>query len=395
MIDQLPLDIIDIIIRYLNGKDISHLLLTCQHIYGMRHSLIYRVVIDEHKVKNLSYYNQFIKLCVKTDNDVVDCSKVFRIYNYQGAIPLINFIELRELNMSDYECNMLPSLPPNLRRLRLPSTFNGGLVDVLPSSLRVLHLGRKYNQPLYQHGRKVLNFGLKCIIFGHDFNQPIISESGSLYLPPSLVEIDFGYEFNQPIFCKKMALGPKLKKLKFGCQFNQSIISQEGLPYIPLSVKDLKLLSLIQIALGINLNGKKYSALPNGLTNLKIMVIDGRSIKDYVPKYLESLHIIRLTNGISGCFPSKLRELRIGFIGLTYEFGHGDLPDTLELLDINKYNKYIPATIIPNNVETLILGHRYEHLLDPDLKVSKIILHNKDLYDYIPYKLMSRVVMEK
>jgi hypothetical protein len=393
MLDQLNIDIINLIIHYLNDKDTAQLLSTCQHIYAMRSHLIYKFLIQRDKVIELPYADQFVHLAIDTDMVVSDYSKIYRITNYTGLMSLNCFTALRELNMENYVCDVLPTLPPRLKLLKLPNTYNGSLLNILPSTLSKLHLGIRYNQPLYEQGKKILRYGLKCIIFSHCFNQEVISPHGQRYLPPTLIQITFGHNFNQPIFCNKHSVFSKnLVKLKFGRKFDQPIISPEGLPYIPTYVKELELNFSAHVPLGLMIGNKKYSALPYGLNTLKLLQLSHTNIA-FIPSKLKLLTIFRINNMISISSLSQLNELRIQKVSVLYEFEKDDFPQNLQRLYINYYNKCIPASVLPDGLQILELGELYERLLDPDLKVNKIILHNNKYIGNIPSQLLSKVVI--
>lgn len=393
MLDLLNIDIINRIIFYLNAKDTVQLLSTCQHIYAMRSHLIYKFLAHRDKILNLSYGSQFIYLVIDTDVLLPDYTKIFRIINYTGAVSLNNFNNLRELNMENYVCDVLPTLPSRLLVLKLPNKFNGSLLNILPPTLKSLHLGFRYNQPLHHEGQPILNFRLKYIIFSHYFNQELFSVSGQRYLPCSLIKITFGRHFNQDVFyIHRSIFSNKLVKLEFGAMFDKPLVSPEGKPYIPPSVKEIKLNNTALTSLGIVIDGKRYGIFPPGLYKLKLLFLSSNQIM-FIPPKLKSLSVFRISDMSSIKLLSQLEELAIHKVSIIYQFREGDFPPNLQKLYINDYNQYIPASILPDGLQVLELGEHYERILDPDLKVSKIILRNKGYIGNIPHCLMDRVVI--
>ena len=121
---------------------------------------------------------------------------------------------------------------------------------VLPSSLRVLNLGKRFNRMIPSW---VLPSRLECLCLGKAFNQ----EVQSWILPETLRTLDFGNGFNHPI--KRLRLPSGLRRLVIGSSFNQEVMGWR----LPSGLKEL------HIGHGFNRRVKGLN-LPHGLELLYI-----------------------------------------------------------------------------------------------------------------------------
>ncbi|KAF2069778.1 hypothetical protein CYY_008901 [Polysphondylium violaceum] len=119
---------------------------------------------------------------------------------------------------------MVDSLPNSLQILKFGHSFNQNIKYPLPTNLKTLIFGSKFNSLIYK-----LNDSLNYLEFGTEYNQTIIP-----ILPSTLEILKFGDNFNQPF---KMQLPKQLFRLELGSCFNQHI--DKGI--IPSSCKVLKL----------------------------------------------------------------------------------------------------------------------------------------------------------
>jgi len=147
-------------------------------------------------------------------------------------------------------------LPKGLLHLRFGAFFNKPLQH-LPSSLKVLILGDKFNEITttwpnlstlefgcyFNKYVKHLPINLKKLTFGWCFNHMITT------WPPSLTSLEFGNNFNQPV----VDLPSTLKRLIFGKWFNKPLDLPNQLEYLVLGEKFQQPLmlppSLIQLTL--------------------------------------------------------------------------------------------------------------------------------------------------
>jgi hypothetical protein len=125
----------------------------------------------------------------------------------------------------------------NLKRVVFGYDFNQPLMQgVLPKSLKYLTFGEKFNIPL---DPGVLPPSIKHLTFGKRFNQPLMRGvlPGSLthlsfgrwfnhplipgIFPGSLNHLEFGHDFNLPLY--PGVLPPSLNHLEFGHDFNQQL----------------------------------------------------------------------------------------------------------------------------------------------------------------------------
>ncbi|EFA74687.1 hypothetical protein PPL_11656 [Heterostelium album PN500] len=196
------------------------------------------------------------------------------------------------------------------------------------------------------------------IKFGHDFNQPLESNS----LPPNLTSLSFVIKFNQPI--PNGVLPKSLKHLSFVWSFNQ-ILEPGTLPSSLLSLKLLgnsfnqilsvgvlpESLELLEFGNRFNQILSVVGVFPESLESLKF----GREFNQILsvgvlPEYLESLEVLPRSlehfylgsheHIIDIVLPSSLKRLSLIFDQPPTNTGYGIvLPKPMELLSIDGYHK--------------------------------------------------------
>lgn len=139
-------------------------------------------------IENLVYRLERHDLRINLSKFIPASVKVLEIWTrhslYKTEINLSSFTNLIYLDITKYN-KPIKSFPPNLVVLKFDfdSNFNKPLLN-LPSSLRWLELGDKFNQSI------VLNEGLEYVRFGKYFNSPIES------LPSTLIYLELGQDFD-------------------------------------------------------------------------------------------------------------------------------------------------------------------------------------------------------
>lgn len=211
---------------------------------------------------------------------------------------------LETLTLGRHFNNELPILPSKLRKLFLGAKFNQVLRHPLPDTLQILSFGIHFNQML-----PLLPNGLKSLTMGYKFNQEL-----SAPLPSSLVQLILKGDFNQilpdnlPDQLEILSLGrffnqklPKLPRtlqhLQLGSQFNQPISGCISPNLITLSFggkfnHPLSAATLTSKLQGLWL-GKDFASpierLPASLQVLRVGHADGLHPKILVPKHTRRL----------------------------------------------------------------------------------------------------------
>ncbi|GAM17281.1 hypothetical protein SAMD00019534_004560 [Acytostelium subglobosum LB1] len=216
--------------------------------------------------------------------------------------------------------------------------------DVLPKNLKVLHLGREFDQEMK----------VKTSIF-----------------PPTLVEIKFGREFNQ---CLDIGIFPRtLKRLTFGYMYNKIIVPG----VLPEALEHLEL--------GHSFNETlRIGVLP---TNLQYLTF-GRNFNQLINQQVIPRGLLKLTFGHMfnqelkpECLPPTLLELKFG-ANYTTNLHPNSLPSSLKTLMVASKHA-LDALPYPPNLKTVIFGdyskHTWHEYYDLPGTVNELIIHKLEL----------------
>lgn len=265
---------------------------------------------------------------------------------------------LKELKISSQESNgqiniNYDNLPNGLEKLFLYGSINRELNN-LPRNLKTLHLSQRYNTIIHnlpdgieelkislgynylrENFSSINTIKLKKLIIGHVYKKYLLTTSSFDLnsIPNSVEEIVFGDTFNQPL----TYLPKEVKKITFGFNYNQLI----GYGDLPDSIEYLEF--------GYKFNNViiKYPS------NLKILKF-GRNYSskiDNLPEGLIELEINERFNNKLSNLPATLEILRFNEYA---EYSHLDkleLPDSIKILQLGKYQKQMSIKNIPKSLE--------------------------------------------
>ncbi|AVL94298.1 putative F-box and FNIP repeat-containing protein [Megavirus vitis] len=203
--------------------------------------------------------------------------------------------------------------------------------------------------------------GVTNLIF-HNYTPKISTGT----IPDSVKEITFDDGFNKPI--QKEYFPSDLRYLKFGQAFSQII--KDNLPD-----------NLETLIVGLEFEQSIQGALPSTLKNLELHNVS--DISDCLPSGLENLVINHhdLNGDICKHLPVGLKSLTIN--SHNYVEISGNLPETLEYLNLRLLGSQLHKNIIPPNVKHLVLYGSYnEHIIKYIPKsVIKLELLSDDSFD--------------
>lgn len=258
------------------------------------------------------------------------------------------------------------NLPNGLEKLFLCGSINCELNN-LPRNLKTLHLAQThyymiYNLPDgieelqipidYKYLREIFSsmdtIKLKKLIIGFRNAFRIPSSFDLQSIPTSVEEIEFGDDFYQ----KLTWLPPKLKKITFGFHYNQPI-SYGNLP---------DSIEYIEFGCCFNNTVGKYPS------NLKVLKF-GRNYSskiDNLPNGLMELEINGRLNSILTNLPTTLEILRFNEYAEYPNLDKLELPDSIKILQLGKYQKLQCIKNIPKSLEYIKYSESNE-------KITKLI----------------------
>ncbi|ANB51080.1 hypothetical protein [Powai lake megavirus] len=185
-------------------------------------------------------------------------------------------------------------------------------------------------------------------------------------IPESVQEITFSDKFNKPI--QKEYFPSGLRYLKFGQAFSQIII--DNLPD-----------NLETLIVGLEFEQSIQGALPSTLKNLELH--NTTDISNCLPSGLEKLVINHhyLTGDICKHLPVGLKSLTIN--SNNYVEISGNLPETLEYLNLRLLGSQLCENIIPPNVKHLVIDGSYNENIIKYIprSVIKLELLSDDSFD--------------
>jgi len=253
------------------------------------------------------------------------------VQEQEKKFSLSTNIHIQISDMMQYNGFIRPgTIDTNVKSLMLPNVYNQPIIEgsipnsvtkltmgkffseptfFIPSSVKILDLGLKFNSPLTPN---LLPSTLEELFLSDSFNQPLTQG----ILPQSLVLLQFGSQFSQ-ILCKKV-LPHGLKKLVFKSGYYDKSI----LECIPTSLKELE----ITLESPDKLYEKKELNSQEIPMFINTLVVGG---------YQPICSIDKL--------PSNIKSLSLG---LNFS---GTIPSTIEFLDFNHSSTIKPLHFIfPN-----------------------------------------------
>ena len=227
---------------------------------------------------------------------------------------------------------IITSLPPapfldKATHITFVRRFNAPIAS-LPPALRHLQLSEKFNHPL-----PALPLTLVELNIGTDFNHPLPP------LPATLKSLQLSNRFNQPL----PSLPPHLVNLQLGEDFNHPLPS----PLPPLRCLQLR---------------QKFTQ-PVSIPSTLNILIAAQHIKEPVSLH-SSLTLLMLDDPFNLPIPSLPLGLRVIMFGTSY-------------------NQRLPPLASLTNLQILVLGEQYSHLID-SLPPSVTILNFPKYQQYLP-----------
>ena len=212
----------------------------------------------------------------------------------------------------------------------------------LPPALKILILPRTFNQQIKENS---LPITLEVLVFGSDFNQKIRQN----VLPPNLKVIVFGDFFTQKL--EENTIPKNLKMLKFGFRYRE-IIKKNILPDT-LEILDMdNYFTIQQYPTGL----KKFIFRDHVYTSGEKKIFDLKVL----PENIEFLDFMFCYGNLSNFNFGKLKILKIGYDHLK---SIKELPSTLKYLEIYGNDSIdtvdtfdlLDCSILPLNLEYLVL----------------------------------------
>jgi len=185
-------DMIIKISELLTNKAKSRLTRISKIFDTLKHKFIYNGMININKIKNLSYFDNFKCICIKSDENIFpkhvkDIYYVLRDkYIPQHVTHLI--FGYKYPWIIGYPINL--NIPTSVFRLSFNDSFNQPLKYsiIIPPSITHLQFGYEFNQPI-----KDIPTSVTHLLFSYHFNQPIEN------IPSSITYLSLGAGFEQTL----------------------------------------------------------------------------------------------------------------------------------------------------------------------------------------------------
>lgn len=429
MLDQLCVDVINMIISYLNGKDAFELLISCKQLYNMTTQLLYYFPIDDHKVKHLSYFNQFRRLKYTCSDGVYPsygnqimnltymsyspisiCWKHITHLNINYCDSLHQFVNLTHLTLHLHRRDELfsPSghtMVPKVKYLKVSCfgvnhpvmkliTSDGQVISFIPDGVQQLVLDfigdfdiryliphsvidlkvESFDYQLFDGNDKYIPDSVVYLNLGRYFNKPLIMDNGQSALPNKIIKLDLGNSYTHTLMS---VLPSTLQELRIGERYAKKL-SVKGDKRIP------------------DRYDSSYSAIPPGLKKLMMGCEFDNPLEGNLPEGL-----IHLSLGFE--FKQKILRLPTTLVYLKFrgKFNHDlpIMPPSLRYLEVGfKFNKSIDKCL-NDDLHTLLLGSEFDRKitkLPSKLKVLKIYDNiDSSLIHVLPDGLQELVINRK
>jgi hypothetical protein len=181
---ELPLELLEVILTYLNELDRLNALMTCRKSYSLfnQFSIISLVAIDF--VLNHSCKKSF-QFLFMTDNADINWLK-----ELTGArrLKFSNGFAKRSFNNIVSNRIARDCIHSNITELIFPEYFIYDIDNLIPDHIEHLTFGKWFNRPIVHR----LPSSLITLILGDQFNQSII-------IPPNLTHLHLGSKFFWPL----------------------------------------------------------------------------------------------------------------------------------------------------------------------------------------------------
>lgn len=312
-----------------------------------------------------SYFNQPIKELIGHKTKLQNLEIIFFGYSFNQPIHDIDWKNLT-----------------NLQELTFGSEFNQkikGLDDLI--NLQKLSFGHAFNQSIEELKWKNL-INLYVLSFGYSFNKPI----DGLFDSCNLRELTFGHTFNCRFIIKNYKCGwINLCKLIFGSEFNQPIVIQDTILN-----KNLNFVSEFNLEILIfERNFNQSIEVIRYFKKLKILVFGyefSQHVEGSIWKNLSNLEILSFEKKFSHPLNREFAGL-LNLRHLTLRFDsvqHVELPLNIKYLSVNSNNQHLIDSL-SNNIKHLDLDEKFNLELNnlptsiERLTIKPFSIYNKPL----------------
>lgn len=219
------------IIKHKDDKEYIQVRLLSKNLAELAKDLIYR---NHYQCKNFKKINpekqKYIKkIVIKKNSDIKWLNYAYKYAPQKINITHLYFnrsfpdkIKFEKIEFPTLKCIRFGNkinycfeddvFPPEIEKIELGDGYYSERICGLPKSLKILKIGRYYDQPILEES---LPNSIKYISFGRKFNQPLTKKN----LPNNLIKLKLGCNYNQ----KLDNLPECLKMLKLEGYFNQSL----------------------------------------------------------------------------------------------------------------------------------------------------------------------------
>lgn len=300
-------------------------------------------------ITNIMY--DYLEECDKIKIIKSNPEKKFNFFLHEQYNPSYN--EFKDIPFHYYlniiidDDKLIDKLPSTLKILEIGKFFEGTLTQELPEDLLELHLSSKYNKPITKFPEKLQKLNLGSI-----YNIPLPT------LPKSLIHLNLGWKYNHHLYLpdslEELIVNDYKKKLPEKLpeklQYLKIFLYKEKLPTLPSNLKTLITISYTE----------DLPTLPESLEKLKLGFYDNDSIN--LPSSLKYLDLGAFYNHpLPNTLPPRLQTLI-----LNQYFNQplpNKLPETLEILELGDfYNIKLPKKL-PTRLRKISLGLAYKHKL--------------------------------
>jgi hypothetical protein len=361
---EIPPEIISLIISYLNNRDKCNFLAICKQIRSTYSIITITTPVELFNLIGHEYIDSFtcIILSFKLDSR-------FTLYRIPARLTHVLVKDSFHLDSNYYPLhtvthmmlgrsayNFRNNLPPGLIHLEMERTFNASLTGILPKTITHLQLSNDFSQHIYPGD---LPNGLIHLTLGREYNVP--TPSASKVIPSTIKVLHFGYKFNRLIDLSSLI---NLTHLRFGEDFDQSInlSSLINLTHLTFSRKFNQSITqcipsnVTHLAFSYSFN-KPIDTLPSKLVRLKLGNDFNYPIDAIHNTSITNLKFWGKTELQANCIPESVTNLNFGdqfnqsLIGL--------IPCGIKYLTLgNAFNQLI-ANCIPNTCMYLKLGNNF------------------------------------
>jgi hypothetical protein len=248
---NMGIDLFRLVFSFSNDECIIMFLSTCWALHMRKNEIIFKSGANMKDIKNLFYFNQFSIIHVSSPIQQIplEATNVFLNTPYNSKFDFGSNSKITSIYIKSSafdQCLKQCKFPPKIKELIISGGSSNNILvpGSIPDSVESIIL---YIYPKQNFVREIFPPLLKCLIFGHDFNQSIDN-----CLPLKLRRLQLGRGFNQSIH-----------------NLPQSLVNLSILSFYVIDISKLYLLTNLQtLTLGGIFNSSIDGYLPQSLTKL-------------------------------------------------------------------------------------------------------------------------------